>query len=72
MEGLADFFEGRFVFAAEQGVLGTKAVLEAVEAQGGFAFHGARAGVKLRVAAIGRGLCWCCRLFTFFLTGLSV
>jgi hypothetical protein len=55
-EGTEEVVESLFVFVEDDGVLGSEAVFEAIEANGGLAFRGFGAGAELGVAAIGGAL----------------
>ncbi len=58
VKGLAQFFKHGGIFVGEQDLLRPESVDKAVEPDGCFAFVRSRAGTVLRVAAIGRDLCW--------------
>ena len=67
-EGVEEFFEGVFLFAPDDGVIGSEAVFEGIGADGGLALGGLGAGAVLSVAAIGGDLFvgghWFVRLLT--------
>jgi hypothetical protein len=52
-EGVAEFVESLIVFAYDDGGLGSEAVFEGIEADGGLAFGGFGAGAVLGIAAVG-------------------
>ena len=55
-EGVEEFVEGIFLFAPDDGVIGSESVFEGIEADGGLALGGGGAGAVLGVGAIGGDL----------------